>query len=289
LKTFRPSQTSTATLSGLVLSAVIAIPFILFLFLGRQGPLVFQSVMAALFAVVSGFMLYATLSGRKMSYELGDCELRVNFGFWKVKVPYHSIKDVQLSRLTLILRIFGGSWPGLHWGLFKATDIGRVYAYSTRVRGDFVLINLVDDKMIAITPEDPENFMREIDAYKSAFGKADRESTRLFETSKRTVYAQVLIVASAYLLLLGYFLSVYPSLPEVIPVHFDLNWNPNRWADKSELFIMMGIASIFPIINTVFVMSFGKYGKGFTIFLGVIFILVMVLFSGIINAIQSMA
>jgi hypothetical protein len=172
-------------------------------------------------------------------------------------------------------------------GLFKAADIGQVYTYSTKARGAFVLINLVDDKKIAITPEDPENFMREVNTYKGIFGKADRDATELLETSKKTVYAQALIVAGAYLLLLGYFLSVYPSLPEVIPVHFDLNWNPNRWAHKSELFTLMGIASIFPIINTVLVMSFGKYGKGFTIFLGVIFILVMVLFSGIINTIQS--
>ena len=190
--------------------------------------------------------------------------------------------------MTLILRIFGGSWPGLHWGLFQTKDVGRVYAYSTKARGDFVLINLVDDTKIAITPESPESFIREVNGYKDSFAKVDQKVAKLFAASKKIVFAQVLIVASVYIFLLGYFFSIYPVLPEIIPVNFDINWNPNRWAHKSELFLMMGIASIFPIINTFLVMKFGKYGKGFTIFLGVIFTLVMILFFAIIKTIHGM-
>jgi len=70
-------------------------------------------------------------------------------------------------------------------------------------------------------------------------------------------------------------------------MHFDLNWNPNRWAHKSELFLLGGVAAIFPVINTILVIKFGKYGKGLTIFLGMTFILVMILFFGIVYFIQN--
>ena len=85
-----------------------------------------------------------------------------------------------------------------------------------------------------------------------------------------------------------YLLWIYPTLPETIPVHFDINMVPNRWGHKSELFIIAGIAAIFPTINSILVLKFGKYGKTLTIFLGVIFIMLMVLFIGLVYITQSM-
>ena len=150
------------------------------------------------------------------------------------------------------------------------------------------MLNLVDGRKLVISPEKPENFVEEINTKKHLFGNASLSDIRLFETSRKTVYIQILAVVAAYLVFLGYFFSVYPSLPEVIPVHFDINWNPNRWAHKSELFIIAGIAAMFPIINTVLTLKFGKYGKNLMIFLGAIFLLVIALFLVIINTIHIM-
>ena len=105
---------------------------------------------------------------------------------------------------------------------------------------------------------------------------------------QKVVYLQVVSVTAAFFVFLGYLLWIYPSLPEIIPVHFDFNWNPNRWAHKSELFIIAGIAAIFPAINTSVVLKFGKYGKELVIFLGIIFIAIMALFVGIIYFTQTM-
>ena len=286
-KAFMASYSKNTTVWGLVLSIVISAPFFIILALGRYGPLLFNVVMASIFAVVPALLLYMTWSGRRMRYELLDDEFRVNFSPMKFRIPYTVIRDVQASKLTLVLRLFGGSWPGLHWGLFKA-DIGRVYVYSTKRKGDLVLINLVDGRRVAISPEEPEKIVKEINVKKHLFGTASPNDIRLFETSRKVVYTQILLVVAAYLVFLGYLFSVYPSLPEVIPVHFDINWNPNRWAHKSELFIMAGIAAIFPSINTVLALKFGKYGESLMIFLGAIFILVIALFLAIINTIHIM-
>ncbi|MCW4020643.1 MAG: DUF1648 domain-containing protein [Candidatus Bathyarchaeota archaeon] len=95
------------------------------------------------------------------------------------------------------------------------------------------------------------------------------------------------LLKKAFALFLGYLLQIYPTLPEVIPVHFDINWNPNRWAHKSELFIIGGIAAAFPVINAVIALKFGKHEKELTVFLGAIFILVTALFFVIINTILT--
>ena len=94
-------------------------------------------------------------------------------------------------------------------------------------------------------------------------------------------------MAAAFFVFLGYLLWIYPSLPEVIPVHFDFNWNPNRWRHKSELYLLAGVAAIFPVINTILALKFGKYGKELMIFLGIVFISMIALFFGIINFIQN--
>jgi len=196
-----------------------------------------------------------------MIYKLGEDDFTVNFGLSKRRIPYSPISNVQLSHTTLLLRLFGASWSGLHWGLYKAKDVGRVWVYSTKMRGDFVLMDLVNGKKIAISPEDPKVFLEEIDALKSRFGTASPSEVERFETSTRVVYIQVVAIAAAFVVFLGYLLWIYPSLPEIIPVHFDFNWNHNRWAHKSELFIVAGVAAIFPVVNTILALMFGKWKR----------------------------
>jgi len=273
---------------GLVLIAIIDIPLLLFFFLSSQGPTVFFFIMGVIFLLVDGLILSLTFLGKKMSYKLGENDFTVNFGLSKRMIPYASISKVQVSHTTLLLRLFGASWPGLHWGLYKAKDVGNVWVYSTTMRGDFVLINLVDGKKIAISPENPKIFLNEINAWKSKFGTASLSEVETFETSGKVVYTQVLAVAAAFVVFLGYLLWIYPSLPEIIPVHFDINWNPNRWAHKSELFIIAGVAAVFPIINAILTIKYGRYGKGLVIFLGVVFIFVIALFFGIVYFTQSL-
>lgn len=273
---------------GLVLSAGIGAIFALVSFFARHGPIVFSISMLTISGLIAGFMLYVTFAGRNMSYELGDSEFKVNFGPMKLSAPYSAINRVQLSPVKLLLRIFGGSWPGLHWGIFQA-DIGRVHAYSTRRSGNFILVSLGDGRKIAISPEEPKEFLEEMSAKIDRIPESSATDVKLYETSSKTVCAQVLMVIIAYMLLVAYVLSIYPSLPEVIPVHFDFSWNPNRWAHKTELFTITGIGATFPTINTILAVKFGKYGKETLFFFGAIFISAIVLFTGTIQSIVELS
>jgi hypothetical protein len=227
------------------------------------------------------------LAGRTLSYEIGKDEFRVNFRPLKLRTSYAFIKSVEIVDLTLLLRLFGGSWPGLHWGLFKSNK-GNVSVYATRVKGDFVVISLVDGKRIAITPAEPEAFLKRINEERGRFGAVTKTDMEVFEAfSRRLIYVQIALVAVGFFVFLAYFLWVYPSLPEIVPVHFSLSWVPDRWAHKSELFVMAGLAAIFPTLNAVFALKFGKYSAGLVVFLGVIFVLVEALFLSIIYGIQG--
>ena len=286
-KTFRPNRTRNTLVWGLIFIAIIDIPLFFLLYSSSQESTFFFIFLGVIFLLVDGLILSLSFFGNKMSYKLGEDDFTVDLGLKKRVIPYASISKVLLSHTALQLRLFGASWPGLHWGLYKTKDVGNVWVYSTKMKGDFVLINLLDGKKIVISPEDPKNFVNEINTWKNKFGTTNQSEVKTLETSKKAVYIQVFAVAAAFIFFMGYLLWIYPSLPEIIPIHFDINWNTNRWGHKSELFILAGVAAIFPILNAVLTIKFGRHGKELTIFLGIIFILVISLFFGIVYFIQT--
>ena len=115
-KVFRPSQTSNTIAWGLVLLAIIDVPLMLFFFLGSQGHIFFLVTIGVIFVLIDGLVLSLALLGKRMNYKLGEEDFSVAFGLSKRKIPYSSIKNVHVSNTMLMLRLFGASWPGLHWG-----------------------------------------------------------------------------------------------------------------------------------------------------------------------------
>jgi hypothetical protein len=287
-QTYRPSRSKGSAVWAIILIAIIDVPLLLFL-LFPQGPTVLFLIFGVIIASADGLILSLTFLGKRMSYILGEKHLTINLSLSKRRIPYASIRTVEHSNTSLLLRLFGASWPGFHWGLYKAKDVGNIWVYATKMKGDFILIQLVNEKKIAISPANPKDFLTDIQTWKNKFGTANPSEVEVFGTSRRTVYTQILAVTAAFAIFLGYLLWIYPSLPEIIPVHFDFNWNPNRWGYKSELFVIAGIAALFPIINAIVTLKFGKYGKELVIFLGAIFIFLMVLFFGIVYFTQTVA
>jgi len=286
-KTFKPGRTSNTAAFGIAISCIVAICMGLALWLLRGAPLPVVGIMAALLAIILGLMIYLTASAVRMSYELGDSGLRVHLGLGGTHIPYASIAEAQKSDLKFTARIFGGSWPGFHFGLFRVSGIGNVTVYTTRMSGEFALLALRNGRRIALSPEDTDGFLEALNACCGIFGNAGMGATastpqRVYtsepeQTPKRVAYLQASIVAAAFLATLAYLLSVYPSLPQTIPLHFDEQMNPNRWGDKSELFFIAGIAALFTGINTVLCLKFWRYGRLLTGVLTVIFLLAVLL------------
>lgn len=284
-KIFRPNQTKSSMVWAIVLLLLIDVPILFLIFFSFQEITVLFIGLIALLLIIDGVVLSLGFLGKRMMFTVHQDKFSIKFGFSKRKILYGTIKDVKVCETSLLLRLFGASWPGLHWGLYTAKDLGKVWVYSTKISGDFVLIELVDGNKIVVSPENSQQLSDELNKNRLQFGTA--ENVKSLDSSKNIVYLQVASVAGAFFVFLGYLLWIYPTLPETIPVHFDLNMIPNRWGHKSELLIIAGIAAIFPILNSVLVLKFGKYAKTMTVFLGIIFILVITLFFGIVYFTQS--
>lgn len=285
-KVFRPAQAKSSFFWGIILLTIIDVPLLVFLLLSYQGFSFLLIIIIVILVFVDGLFLSLSFLGKRMSFRIRQDDFLITLGFSKREIPYSTIKDVKISETTLLIRLFGASWPGFHWGLYRARDIGNIWVYSTKISGEFVIIELVDGKKVAVSPENSKLLFNELDSRKRRF-----DTTKFVEDfgpSMRTVYLQVASVAAAFFVFLGYLLWIYPQLPEIIPVHFDFNLIPNRWGHKSELFLIAGIAAIFPIINSILVLKFGKYAKSMMIFLGLIFISVIFLFFGIVYFTQSL-
>ena len=275
---YESHHSKTTKYYGLIFILIFAIPIGFFLYLSLEGPIFFTIFMFSILLGLLLIMAYFTLASGSLKYELSIKEFRIRFGLINKRIIYTRINSVERVRLTLSLRLFGASLPGFHWGLYR-TNIGNAHVYGTRISGDFIVITLEDGKKIAISPEEPDRFLNTMNDREVQFGRTEpKQVDRQEQSVKRFVYAQVLAVTVAYCVFIGYFFWVYASLPQIVPVHFGFDGVANRWADKSELLWLAGIAVAFPVINAILSLKFGKYERGLLFFLGTIFVVTIALF-----------
>lgn len=283
---FKPHRSEKTKYYSIIFVAIMAIPIVLLVFLFSQGPLIFAAVLSSVILAVLFLLAYLTFVGG-INYALSAKEFTVNFGLLKKKIGYNRIVDVEIVNLSLSLRLFGASVPGFHWGLFR-TSIGNAHVYATQIKGEFIVITLNDGEKIAISPSDPAEFLKSLkEKSVTVLPQNAKEIGNRKQLAKRTVYIQVLAVCFAYIIFLGYFAMVYASLPEIVPVHFGFDGVANRWADKSELLILAGVAAIFPVINAALTLKFAKYERGMLLVLGAIFIAVLVVFMVLVNTVSA--
>jgi hypothetical protein len=279
-----PADASGKNLKWVVLFAfLINTPFLLILFFtGEPHPTLLIVMILPL--AISGLIIYSSYAAARMVYVLGEDDLRISFPLSPLRINYNKIRSADKVETSLILRLFGGSLPGSHWGMFMTSNLGNAQVYATRYKGEFVLLELVDGVKILISPKEPDALL---DALKSKFIFAGPTMTTVAEYgfNRRLVYVQVAVVAAAWLGLVFYVGSIYSGLPEVIPVHFGFNGIPNRYGSKVELLVLVGVAALFPSLNTIFSVRYGRYNEGLSMFLSAVFLLAVVLFFFVVNQI----
>ena len=60
---------------------------------------------------------------------------------------------------------------------------------------------------------------------------------------------------------------------------------PNKYGSKIEMLLIAAFATIFPALNAVFAVKFGRYDRRLTVFLGVVFLLAVGLIGLVVNQI----
>lgn len=280
-----PAEGSGNSLKWAVLIALlIDAPFLLITLFSSGEPKLVSLLFTILPLSISGLIVYASYTSGKMRYIIGEDELRISFPLSLRRIRYDKIRYVGKVETSLRFRLFGGSLPGSHWGIFTTSSVGNTQVYTTKYKGEFVLLELVDGTRILISPREPDALL---EALRGKISFTARTTAEVIEPSldRRLAITQVAVIAVAWLALVSYVLSIYPGLPEIIPVHFGLDGAPNRYGSKVELLILVAVSAIFPSLNTVFTIRYGKYDRGLTLFLSVVFLLAVGLFALIVNQI----
>jgi hypothetical protein len=221
-----------------------------------------------------------------MTYVLEDTGLRIIFPASPRFLPYGMIRSAEKVETALTLRLFGGSWPGVHWGLFTTRDRGRVRAYATHYKGEFLLLGLADGSKNLLSPAEPDRMLRAL-RKQVDFTAPVTGAPAVSGVSRRVVLGQVTVVTVAWILLAVYVASIYSGLPAIIPVHWDFNGHVNRYGDKVEVLWLLGMSAMFPVINALLTLKFGKYETGLSIILGGVFLGVITIFALIFWTIAS--
>jgi hypothetical protein len=267
---------------AVLLALIIDLPFIMVFLLSGWEP---EPVLLHLMLIpltISGLIIYSSYAAGRMEYVLGEDELKVSFPLSPLRVSYSKIKCAGKVETNLRFRLFGGSLPGAHWGTFTTSSLGNAQVYATRYNGEFVLIELSDGEKVLLSPKEPEALLEAL-REKTDFTVPMLAGVVESRLDRRLAYAQVAVVAVVWLALVAYVASIYSGLPEVIPVHFGFNGVPNRYGGKVELLVLVAVSALFPALNTVFAVKFGKYNKGMTIFLSAVFLLAVGLFALAVN------
>ncbi len=280
-----PVESSKKSLKWAILIAIlIDTPFLLITLFSGVEPKIFPLLIMILPLSISALIVYASYASSKMMYIVGEDEFRISFPLSPLRISYSKIRCAGKIETNLRFRLFGGSLPGSHWGLFTTSNIGNTQVYTTKYKGEFVLIELFDGTKVLISPQEPDAFLETL-RHKTSFTAPAISEVVESNLDRRLVYAQVTVLWIAWLALVLYVAQIYPGLPETIPVHFGLNGIPNRYGNKSELILLVAVSTLFPALNTVFAVKYGKYSKGLTVFLSAIFLLALGLFSLVVGQI----
>jgi hypothetical protein len=280
-----PAEGSGNSLKWSILIALlIDAPFLLITLFSSGEPKLVSLLFTILPLSISGLIVYASYASGKMRYIIGEDELRISFPLSPLRILYDKIRYAGKVETSLRFRLFGGSLPGSHWGIFTTSSIGNTQVYTTKYKGEFVLLELVDGTRILISPREPDALLEALRG-KTSFTAPTTTEVVEPRLNRRLAITQIAVVAVAWLALVSYVLSIYSGLPEIIPVHFGLDGVPNRYGSKLELLILVAVSALYPSLNTVFAIKYGKYNRGLTLFLSVVFLLAVGLFALIVNQI----
>lgn len=119
---------------------------------------------APIFTTVASLLIYfGTFSFRPISYRLADDKLIIHRLLADIKIERSEIKSVEQidkENLSWSVRVFGVGGLFGYWGKFTNRKIGSMTWYATR-RNNAVLIKTIYNKVIILTPNEPEKFVAE--------------------------------------------------------------------------------------------------------------------------------
>jgi hypothetical protein len=161
---------NSASFDGVVKNVTIALwillisesVFFIYLFLVIIPFSALSLFFALLMPSISIIVLVIPYLFKPKGFRLTSKELKIERLLKPVTVPYVKISNIQMGKWTWKAIRLGGS-GGLYgyFGLFHFFGIGRVWMYATN-RHKMVLIVTKQGKKYGLSPENPEDFITEL-------------------------------------------------------------------------------------------------------------------------------
>lgn len=261
-----PAGRLPAAVVGLAIPTVLSLPFLFVVYRISVTPPSLELFWLVLFvlaaAAVSALFAYWALSALALSYVLTDEALVIRWGLAHQVIP--------LERITAVSYGFehpapknrsGVYWPGNAAGRVTVDGIGQVLLYATYRSPAQLLYVQTPGTAYGIAPQDVRGFadalttrLRPPEISEESGPLTVRSLTLQLETIHyagplrlRIFHDPVAMTITALALLInlalfGYVLYFYPSLPDLLPLHFNLLGEVDFIGPRGDVFRLPAIA-----------------------------------------------
>ncbi|MGD8626317.1 MAG: PH domain-containing protein [Anaerolineae bacterium] len=197
-------------------------------------------------------LLYQVAGWLTLGYHLDRNGIYVRWAGAEQVVPIRDIQRIvpgtQLG--DTVVRRRGLRWPGHERGLGMVPGIGRTRFLATRPLAEQLIV-VTPGLAFAISPRDPEGFMRGFEARRELgpnrlLARALRRARWFSWHIWRDQTAWILLGAAVVinLALFGYLSARFPGLDFQLPLHFNRLGRADRIGTKMELFALPIIGAI---------------------------------------------
>ena len=218
---------------------------------------------------VGSLFAYWALAALFLRYELNDRALVIRWGLAHQVIPLERITGVAYGfEQPAPQRISGVRWPGHTAGRAFVEGIGQVLIYATYRTSDQLLYVMTPGTAYAIAPADVRGFHDALVSRLTPRENGDasgpltiRSLTLRLETihyagplKLAIVHDAVAIAITALALvtnaaLFGYVFYYFPTLPDLLPLHFNLLGEVDFIGPRSDVFRLPAIALALFAIN----------------------------------------
>lgn len=203
---------------------------------------------AVLLAVAGAVLLVWGLAYRRLAYQLTDSALRIEWLGRSVVVPYPAIQGIYTGQ-----RLEGNAspavprWPGINVGTARIRGQGRLRFFATTTDQSLLTLVTVEHGAVVISARDANEFraaiIDRVERYEELAPPSEAETWHQREPldAPWTAFADVwfgacvLVGTVLALLILATIALRYDSLPDQLPLRFDVSSEASQIGPKSDL------------------------------------------------------
>ncbi|MDY7078164.1 MAG: PH domain-containing protein [Chloroflexota bacterium] len=247
---------------GIGLMVAIILVDVGLIWLAAIRPLAIGTFIIALSVLVSlgllGLIGYWLHGLSHSGYSLDRNALIIRWGATEQTIPTDQIERVLTGdAVEGRILFYGGIWPGHCVGYGEVSKVGPALFYATVPPRQQIYI-VTPSLTYGISPADYDDFLR------SLHRRLEMGPTQIVEqSSKRPAplnwdvwqdRLSLALLATSFLALLaltGLLCFRFPTLPRMVPLHFDIAGNPDRLESRGQIFIVPLIGLLALLLNGV--------------------------------------